>query len=102
MWAVAATGIALSVEARASEPTIRIALRIIKTMPCLTGNGLCSFITSAIATDTSTEKMYVFGVSDVGMYPEVGANRQSDGTLAMRQKHVAARTMPSTPGIEGE
>ena len=94
MWAVAATGIALSVVARASEPTMRIALRIIKTMPC--------FITSAIATDTSTEKMYVFGVSDVGMYPEVGANRQSDGTLAMRQKHVAARTMPSTPGIEGE
>ena len=37
------------------------------------------------------EKRYVFGVSDVGIYPVVGANRQRDGVLAMRQKPVCRK-----------
>ena len=89
MWVVAANGIALSVRARASELKMRSAPRMIKMMPCLIGNGLCSFIIPAIAMAMRNEKRYVFGVSDVGIYPAVGANRQRGGVLAMRQKHVA-------------
>ena len=66
MWVVAANGIALSVRA-IIIPTIAMAMR--------------------------NEKRYVFGVSDVGIYPAVGANRQRGGVLAMRQKHVAVRTI---------
>lgn len=93
MWVVAANGIALSVRARASELKMRSVPRMIKMMPCLIGNGLCSIIIPAIAMAMRNEKRYVFGVSDVGIYPVVGANRQRDGVLAMRQKHVAVRTI---------
>ena len=93
VWVVAANGIALSVRARASELKMRSAPRMIKMMPCLIGNGLCSIIIPAIAMAMRNEKRYVFGVSDVGIYPVVGANRQRVGVLAMRQKHVAARTI---------
>lgn len=93
VWVVAANGIALSVRARASELKMRSAPRMIKMMPCLIGNGLCSIIIPAIAMAMRNEKRYVFGVSDVGIYPVVGANRQRDGVLAMRQKHVAVRTI---------